>query len=135
MVTAHEETRDGMTIPEDLRYTSEHEWVRLLPAGDVRVGITEYAQDQLGDIVFVDLPAVGDAVEAGALISEVESTKSVGEVYAPVSGTVSGVNDAVRDRPELVNEDPYGEGWLVELASDEALDGLLDAAAYRSLIE
>jgi len=135
MVTTHEESRDEMNIPDDVRYTPEHEWVRPLAAGTVRVGITEYAQDQLGDIVFVDLPTVGDAVEAGALISEVESTKSVGEVYAPVSGTISAVNDAVRDRPELVNEDPYGTGWLVELESADPLDALLDASAYRSLIE
>ncbi len=124
-----------MNIPDDVRYTAEHEWVTSLAPGTVRIGITEYAQDQLGDIVFVDLPDIGEVVEVGALIAEAESTKSVGEVYAPVSGTVAAVNDAVRDRPELVNDDPYGEGWLVELTTGDSLDSLLDAAAYRALIE
>lgn len=124
-----------MDIPVDLRYTAEHEWIRTQGAGIVRVGITEYAQDQLGDIVFVDLPDVGETVESSALIAEVESTKSVGEVYAPLSGTVTAVNEAVRERPELVNEDPYGTGWLVELATTEALGDLLDSVAYRQLIE
>lgn len=124
-----------MNIPDDLRYTPEHEWIRLLDSGAVRIGITEYAQDQLGDVVFVDLPDIGESVETRALIAEVESTKSVGEVYAPLSGTVSAVNDAVRDRPELVNEDPYGEGWLVEITTGDQLDAFLDSVAYRALIE
>jgi glycine cleavage system H protein len=121
--------------PEDLKYTAEHEWVRSTDAG-TRVGITAYAQDQLGDIVFVELPEVGAILEQGAVMVEVESTKSVGEVYAPFSGTVIAVNESVIDRPELVNQDPYGEGWLVEMTS-EGTEGveMLDAAAYRALVE
>lgn len=124
-----------MEFPEDLQYTAEHEWVRAT-ADSVRIGITEYAQDQLGDIVFIDLPEVGATLERGSVMVEVESTKSVGEVYAPFSGTVTAVNESVIDRPELVNQDPYGEGWLVEMRSDggEATE-LIDAAAYRSLVE
>ncbi len=124
-----------MNIPEDLKYTEEHEWVRTGEDGTSRIGITDYAQDQLGDIVFVELPEVDDEVEAGAVIAEVESTKSVGEVYAPFGGTVTAVNDDVRDRPELVNQDPYGAGWLVELRPAGEPEGLLDAAAYRELTE
>lgn len=118
--------------PEDLRYTAEHEWVRR--AGDVvRVGITAYAQDALGDIVYLQLPAVGDVVSAGSPCGEIESTKSVSDVYAPVDGTVTAVNDAVDASPELVNSDPYGDGWLFELQPQDpaALDGLLDADGYR----
>ncbi|MFC5999114.1 glycine cleavage system protein GcvH [Quadrisphaera sp. GCM10027208] len=118
--------------PEDLRYTAEHEWVRR--AGDVvRVGITAYAQDALGDIVYLQLPAVGDVVNAGSPCGEIESTKSVSDVYAPVDGTVTAVNDAVDASPELVNSDPYGDGWLFELQPQDpaALDGLLDADGYR----
>ena len=122
-------------IPDDLKYTSEHEWVR---AGDgrVRIGITHYAQDALGDVVFVSLPEVGAAVSAGESFGEVESTKSVSEIYAPVTGEVVARNDALESRPDLVNQDPYGEGWLVEIAAGEGeLSGLLDAEAYRSLTE
>jgi glycine cleavage system H protein len=121
--------------PEDLKYTAEHEWVRTTDSG-VRLGITAYAQDQLGDIVFVELPEVGATLDKGAVMVEVESTKSVGEVYAPFSGTVTAVNESVVDRPELVNQDPYGEGWLVEMTSEDT-DGveMLDAAAYRALVE
>lgn len=118
--------------PEDLRYTAEHEWVRR--AGDVvRVGITAYAQDALGDIVYLQLPAVGDVVNAGSPCGEIESTKSVSDVYAPVDGTVTAVNDALDASPELVNSDPYGDGWLFELQPQDpaALDGLLDADGYR----
>ena len=125
-----------MTAPEDLRYTTEHEWVR--PAQDVlRVGITDYAQEALGDIVFVTLPAVGTEVTAGQPMGEVESTKSVSDVYAPVTGTVTARNDALEGSPELVNSEPYGEGWLVEIAPAEGgqPDGLLDAAAYTALVE
>ncbi len=101
----------------------------------MRVGITDYAQDALGDVVFVDLPEVGDAVGVGGTLGEVESTKSVSEVYAPVSGTVRAVNEALRQSPELVNADPYGEGWLceIEVASSAEFDGLLDAAGYGAL--
>lgn len=124
-----------MEFPEDLRYTSEHEWVRETEVG-FRVGITAYAQDQLGDIVFVDLPEIGAAFSKGDVMVEVESTKSVGEVYAPFRGTVAAVNDTVTDQPELVNQQPYENGWLVEL-TDVAADDVefLDAEAYRSLVE
>ncbi|KLL11081.1 MULTISPECIES: glycine cleavage system protein GcvH [Protofrankia] len=117
--------------PEDLKYTREHEWVRANEA-TVRVGITSYAQEALGDIVFVTLPAVGERVEAGQPFGEVESTKSVSDVYAPVSGEVIARNEVLDSTPELVNSDPYGEGWLVELAVDDtsATVSLLDAAAY-----
>jgi glycine cleavage system H protein len=125
-----------MNIPEDLRYSPEHEWVRL--TGTVaRVGITDFAQDSLGDIVYVQLPDVGLDVVAGASVSEIESTKSVSEVYVPVTGVVSALNDALADQPELVNSDPYGEGWMfeIEVGDANALDGLLDAAGYRQLTE
>ncbi|HXB38734.1 MAG TPA: glycine cleavage system protein GcvH [Acidimicrobiales bacterium] len=123
-----------MNIPGDLRYSAEHEWVRV-EGTRARIGITDYAQDALGDIVFVDLPSVGSAVEVGGQFGEVESTKSVSEIYAPVSGTVAAVNDALTSNPERINQDPYGEGWIceVELASDADLSGLLDAAAYGDL--
>jgi len=118
-------------IPDGLRYSKDHEWIRAEGA-TARVGITDFAQDALGDIVFVDLPEVGSAVEVGGQLGEVESTKSVSEVYAPVSGVVRAVNEALRDAPEVLNADPYGEGWICELeVSDDAqLDELLDAAAY-----
>ncbi|MDQ1697005.1 MAG: glycine cleavage system protein [Frankiaceae bacterium] len=121
-------------IPEELRYTAEHEWVRTVDGGRVRVGITDYAQDALGDVVFVSLPEVGSAVTAGEPCGEVESTKSVSELYAPVSGEVAARNDGLDGRPDLVNQDPYGEGWLVEIAVADAsaVDGLLDAKAYAA---
>ena len=125
-----------MQIPEDLRYSSDHEWIRV--EGDkVRIGITDYAQDALGDVVFVDLPEVGAEVAAATSISEVESTKSVSDLYAPVSGTVTEVNGDLGDNPERLNEDPYGEGWICVIALSEPaqLDGLLTAAAYRQLVE
>jgi glycine cleavage system H protein len=123
--------------PEDLKYTEEHEWLATTEGGAVRVGITDYAQDQLGDVVFVELPKVGTAVEAGSPLGEVESTKSVSEIFAPVSGTVVAVNNALDDSPELVNSDPYGDGWIVEINATDpgALDGLMDAAAYQELTE
>jgi glycine cleavage system H protein len=125
-----------MNLPEDLRYTKDHEWVKV-DGSRVRIGITDYAQDALGDVVFVQIPEDGAAVDSGATISEVESTKSVSEIYAPVTGTVVAVNAELGDAPERLNDDPYGEGWICELeVSDTAqLDGLLDVAAYRSLIE
>ncbi len=125
-------------MPEMLRYSNEHEWVERLDAGlSVRVGITDYAQDSLGDVVFVDLPSVGDVVRAGDSIGEIESTKSVSEIYAPLSGTVTSVNEALSANPELLNGDPYGEGWLCNIAMSDPTetDGLLDAAAYRLLTE
>jgi glycine cleavage system H protein len=124
--------------PVDLKYTPEHEWVRTPgdTEGSVRVGITHYAQDQLGDIVYVSLPAVGDAVTAGSACGELESTKSVSDVYAPVDGEVVAVNESLDTTPELVNSDPYGGGWLYELTPTDsgAVDGLLDAAAYQETI-
>lgn len=121
-------------IPDDLRYTSDHEWVT--PGdGAVKVGITHFAQDALGDIVYVQLPAVGASVQAGDSLGEVESTKSVSEIYAPISGVVTARNDKLEDEPELINSDPYGEGWLVSIEPTDAsaIDGLLDANGYRDL--
>jgi len=125
-----------MNVPDDLRYSADHEWARL-DGSRVRVGITDYAQDALGDVVFVDLPAVGNEVTAGGALGEVESTKSVSEIYAPVSGTVVAVNTALADAPERLNEDPYGEGWICEIDVADAgqLTELLEAAAYRQLTE
>jgi glycine cleavage system H protein len=123
-------------IPEDLRYTAEHEWVQP-QTGTVRVGITDFAQDALGDIVFVQLPEAGTEVAAGDSLGEVESTKSVSEIYAPVAGRVVARNEQLADAPELINSDPYGAGWLVEIEPSEpgGVDGLLDAAAYRELTQ
>jgi glycine cleavage system H protein len=125
-----------MEIPEDLRYSTDHEWIRL-DGGSARLGITDYAQDALGDVVFVQLPEVGATVTPGGSVGEVESTKSVSDVYAPVSGTVTAVNDALADAPQRLNEDPYGEGWIcvVELSDPSEVDALLDAATYRQLVE
>jgi glycine cleavage system H protein len=122
-------------IPDDLRYTAEHEWVRTVQGG-VRIGITDHAQRALGDIVFVTVPAVGTSVEAGRSFGEVESTKSVSDIYAPLSGEITARNEVLEARPELVNADPYGEGWMVELrpADPTAIDGLLDAASYGALV-
>ena len=121
-------------VPADLRYTSEHEWVRVEADGTVRVGITDHAQDALGDVVYVSLPAEGESVSAGGSCGEVESTKSVSEITAPVSGTVSGHNPGLETRPDLVNSDPYGEGWMFTIApSDPAeVDALLNAQAYAA---
>ncbi len=124
-----------MSAPEELRYTEEHEWVASREGTLVRIGITEYAQDQLGDVVFVDLPEVGRQVGAGDVFGEVESTKSVSELFAPVDGEIVAVNDAVADSPELINSDPYGEGWLIEIRLDDpaGLEALLEAEAYDAL--
>jgi glycine cleavage system H protein len=126
-----------MEFPEDLRYTKEHEWIRDEGNGRARVGITDFAQDALGDVVYVDVPEVGTTVTANQPFSEVESTKSVSDVYAPVSGSVVDRNAALEDRPELVNEQPYGDGWIVtlEMSEPSELDALMDAAAYRGLVE
>jgi glycine cleavage system H protein len=123
-----------VNIPDDLRYSEEHEWVRV-EGERVRVGITDYAQDALGDIVFVDLPGIGSEVEAGGKLGEVESTKSVSEIYAPVAGTVVAVNGELADAPERMNQDPYGTGWICELDLSPGSDpaSLLDAAAYGAL--
>ena len=126
-------------FPEDLKYTSEHEWVRSPgeTAGSVRVGITDYAQEALGDIVYVSLPEVGAEIVGGSAVGELESTKSVSDVYAPLDGTVAAVNEALDGTPELVNSDPYGEGWLFELVPTDAasVDALMDAGTYRSSVE
>ncbi len=124
-----------MNVPDDLHYTTDHEWARL-EDGRVRMGITDYAQDALGDIVFVQLPAVGATVEAGASFSEIESTKSVSDVYAPVSGEVVEVNGELSDGPQRINEDPYGAGWICVLAPSDlsTLESLLDADGYRKLV-
>jgi glycine cleavage system H protein len=125
-----------MNVPEELRYSSDHEWVSR--DGDVvRIGVTDYAQDALGDVVFVQVPTVGADVKAGDAFGEVESTKSVSDVYAPVSGTVVEINEALADAPQALNEDPYGEGWIcaIRMSDPSELDDLLDAAAYRKLIE
>jgi glycine cleavage system H protein len=125
-----------MDIPSDLRYSSDHEWARV-EEGRVRIGITDYAQDALGDVVFVEVPEVGTKVERGASFSEVESTKSVSEIYAPVSGVIAEINADLADSPEMLNDDPYGEGWIciIDPADPAQLEELLDAEGYRALIE
>jgi glycine cleavage system H protein len=123
-------------VPDELKYTAEHEWVRRADGSNtVRVGITDYAQSALGDVVFVSLPEVGAAVTKGAAVGEVESTKSVSDIYAPLTGTVTARNDKLDDSPDLINSDPYGEGWILELevSEESELDDLLDAAAYGTL--
>lgn len=126
-------------VPDGLQYTREHEWVVSTGSdpATVRVGITDYAQDQLGDVVFVQLPTSGETVTAGTSVAEVESTKSVSEIYAPLDGEISAVNDQLADAPELVNSDPYGSGWMLELrlADASVLDDLLDAAAYQAFLD
>jgi glycine cleavage system H protein len=124
-----------MVVPEDLRYTSDHEWARF-DEGRVRVGITDYAQEALGDVVFVSLPEVGSRVEEGDVLGEVESTKSVSEIYAPVAGEVAALNSSLANTPEKLNSDPYGDGWICEIApaNSDAYGGLLDAAGYTRLI-
>jgi len=123
-----------MNVPENLRYSSDHEWVRVEDSG-VRVGITDFAQDALGDVVYVELPSVGATVEIGASMGEVESTKSVSDIYAPLTGTVVEINEQLESAPHQVNEDPYGEGWLCLIEPDDRtqIDALLDAAGYLAL--
>ncbi|MCB1006253.1 MAG: glycine cleavage system protein GcvH [Acidimicrobiales bacterium] len=125
-----------MEIPADLRYATDHEWARVTD-GTARIGITDYAQDALGDVVYLEIPEVGASVTASDKISEVESTKSVSDIYAPLSGTITAVNPALEEQPELVNSDPYGEGWIceIELSDASEVDGLLDADGYRALTE
>jgi glycine cleavage system H protein len=124
-------------IPDDLKYTNEHEWVARTGEDTVRVGITDYAQQQLGDIVFVQLPPVGETTGRGDSLGEVESTKNVSDIYAPLSGEVVAANDELDEQPELINSDPYGKGWIAELRLDDPaeLDDLLDADDYRELLE
>jgi glycine cleavage system H protein len=126
-----------LEFPDDVRYTKEHEWVRLESDGLARVGITDHAQDALGDVVYVDLPEVGTSVRADESFAEVESTKSVSDVYSPVSGTIVERNQELADRPELVNEQPYGDGWLVavRLEDQAELDRLMTAESYRSFVQ
>ncbi|MEM8746364.1 MAG: glycine cleavage system protein GcvH [Actinomycetota bacterium] len=127
-----------MNIPDDRRYSSDHEWIRRVGDSDVvTVGITDYAQDSLGDVVFVEVPDVGMRVAANDTVTEVESTKSVSDIYAPVSGVISTVNDELDDQPELLNSDPYGDGWIctIEMSDPGEYDALLDAAGYSGLIE
>jgi glycine cleavage system H protein len=125
-----------MNVPEDLRYSTDHEWVRLEDA-KVRVGITDYAQDALGDVVYVELPEIGAAVVAGEAFSEVESTKSVSEIFAPLDGVIVEINAELAEVPEKLNEDPYGEGWIciIEPTDVSAFDDLLDAAGYRNHVD
>ncbi len=125
-----------MAYPDNLRYTAEHEWVRSGEGSTVRVGITDYAQEALGDIVYVSLPDVGQSLEAGAAMGELESTKSVSDLFAPVAGTVTARNEALDSNPELCNSDPYGEGWIVELetADSGALDALMSATDYQATV-
>jgi glycine cleavage system H protein len=122
-------------VPDDLRFTKEHEWVRL-DGDEATVGITQYAADQLGDIVFVELPAVGRTLEQFATFGVVESVKAVSDLFAPVAGEVTGINEALADKPELVNSEPFGEGWMVRVRLSDAtqVDGLLDAAGYETLV-
>ena len=125
-----------MNFPADLLYSTDHEWVRELGGGRIRIGITDYAQDALGDVVFVEVPVVGASVAAGSVFGEVESTKSVSELLAPVSGEVVAANEDLEAAPERVNEDPYGDGWICEMRTESSTtDGLLDASAYLALIE
>jgi glycine cleavage system H protein len=123
-----------MNVPDELAYSSDHEWVRT-DGGRAKVGITDYAQDALGDVVYVQLPEVGTTVSAGEAIAEVESTKSVSDIFAPISGTIVEVNAELADAPERLNEDPYGEGWLFVIEAADESTQLLDADAYRTLIE
>jgi len=127
-----------MNIPDDLRYSTDHEWIRVdAESSTITIGITDYAQDSLGDVVFVEAPEVGVDVAATDTFTEVESTKSVSDIYAPVSGTIAEANAALDEQPELLNSDPYGDGWIVkiEMSDPSQLDGLMDAAAYRTLTE
>ncbi len=125
-----------MQLPDDLRYSSDHEWVRI-EDGTLRLGITDYAQDALGDVVYVEIPEMGAQVEASGKLSEVESTKSVSDIYAPLAGTIAEVNTDLADSPERINEDPYGEGWIYALRPTDPAQvaALLDAEAYRSFVE
>jgi glycine cleavage system H protein len=126
-----------MDYPEELRYTKEHEWVSVEEGDRVRVGITDFAQDALGDVVYVDIPEEGTEVTSGQAFGEVESTKSVSDIYSPVSGRIAERNGVLSETPELVNRDPYGEGWMVvvEMSDPSELNRLLNAASYREMVE
>ena len=125
-----------MTVPEEFRYTREHEWIMILEGGQGRVGITEHAQDELGDVVFVDLSGVGNKLDRGKTFGIVESVKAVSDLYSPVSGTVSNVNKILEERPEIINEDPYGEGWMIEVQLDNVseLERLMSAQEYNEYL-
>ncbi|GHI47400.1 glycine cleavage system protein GcvH [Streptomyces sp. CAI-21] len=125
-----------MNIPEELKYTEEHNWVRVLPGGAAQVGITSHAQTQLGDIVFVELPKVGQALDAGQAMGVIESVKAATDLYSPLAGKVTAVNDELEASPELINEEPYGDGWMVEIQPSDAgaLNDLLDAAKYQGIV-
>jgi glycine cleavage system H protein len=125
-----------VNVPDDLRYSADHEWVKV-EGERVRIGITDYAQDALGDVVFVQVPSAGATVKAGDSFSEIESTKSVSDIYAPISGTIVEVNADLADEPQRINEDPYGDGWICVIRPAErgAVDSLLDAAAYQALVD
>ncbi|KUL59560.1 glycine cleavage system protein GcvH [Streptomyces sp. A10(2020)] len=125
-----------MNIPEELKYTEEHNWVRVLSGGAAQVGITSYAQTQLGDIVFVELPKVGQALDAGQAMGVIESVKAATDLYSPLAGKVTAVNDELEASPELINEEPYGDGWMVEIQPSDAgaLNDLLDAAKYQGIV-
>jgi len=125
-----------MNVPSELRYSTDHEWIRQ-DENTVTIGVTDFAQDSLGDVVFVEVPESGAALALGESFTEVESTKSVSDIYAPVSGTITEVNDALDDQPELLNSDPYGEGWIcrIEMSNPSELDALMDADGYRTLTE
>lgn len=127
----------AMNVPSDVRYSQDHEWIRVEEGNRLRVGITDYAQDALGDVVFVELPTVGTSVEVGGVFGEVESTKSVSELFAPVAGVILEVNHDLEATPERVNEDPYGDGWIcvIEPTDPAAADSLMDADAYSALLE
>ena len=124
-------------IPANLKYTSEHEWVEMISPDTVRVGITDFAQHALGDIVYVLTPKLGESVSAGGVCGEVESTKSVSEIYSPVNGTISAINDAVVSNPESINASPYGQGWLFEVSSvaSHEVEALLDSAGYEAITQ
>ena len=126
-----------MNTPEELSYTAEHEWIQELDDGRLKVGITDFAQDALGDVVYIDLPDTPKEAEAGAVVAEVESTKSVSEIYMPIAGTITDTNEALGDSPDLVNADPYGAGWffIMEPAADADRGALIDAATYSTQTE
>lgn len=122
------------SIPSDLKYASSHEWVRVNGDGTMTVGISDHAQSQLGDLVYVEVPEIGAQLDAGSACAVVESVKAAADVYSPLSGEIIAVNESLADTPELINEDPYGEGWLFRLKSDDSLDNLLDASSYEDAI-
>ncbi|MBI5374857.1 MAG: glycine cleavage system protein GcvH [Candidatus Schekmanbacteria bacterium] len=126
-----------MGFPDELKYTKEHEWARVMNGNEVRIGITDYAQKELGDIVFIDIPSAGTEVEQGNAFGVIESVKAVSDLYSPVTGKISSVNEKLQDAPELVNNDPYGEGWMlsVEMSDSSQLNSLMDTAAYTAYVE